>query len=182
MSMRTRILIVSGAVLLMMGTARPASADTFELTWTGGYGPGDATLTATYDSGDTYTVTAISGEQNGETITALLPPYPASGNYGGNDNQIYVPGYGSGDQQVDVMGLAFSVGSTYYNLWYYPPGYWECSSSVTFGCGEGNSLAVDSLEIVPVSTPESGTLLLFGSGAFAVLLCRKRILHAGIKS
>ena len=77
------------------------------------------------------------------------------------------------------MGLAFSVGSTYYNLWYYPPGYWECSSSVTFGCGEGNSLAVDSLEIVPVSTPESGTLLLFGSGAFAVLLCRKRILHAG---
>lgn len=180
MSIRARILIASGAVLLLMGTPRPASADMFELTWTGGYGPGDMILTATYDSGDTYTVTAImSGEQNGEMITALLPPYPASGNYGGNDNQIYVPGYGSADQQVDVMGLAFSVGSTDYNLWYYPPGYWECSSTVTLGCGEGNSLAVDSLEIVPVTTPEPGSLLLLGSGLFGMLSCRKRPLNAG---
>jgi hypothetical protein len=176
MRLCARILIASGAVLLSMGTAKLASAETFELTWTGGYGPGDAILTATYDSGDTYTVTAISGEQNGAMITALLPPYPASGQYSGNDNHIYVPGYGSADQQVDVMGLGFSVGSTDYNLWYYPPGYWECSSAVTSGCGEGNSLAVDSLEIVP--TPEPNTLLLLGSGVLSVLSCRKRFLRA----
>ena len=179
MSIRARLLVVSSAVLLLAGTAGLASAETFELTWTGGYGPGDAILTATYDSGDTYTVTAIvSGEQNGETISALLPPYPASGNYGGNGNQIYYPGYGSADQQVDVMGLAFSAGAYDYNLWYYPPGYWECSSSVTLGCGEGNSLAVTSLEITPVATPEPGSMFLLGSGALAVLLRRKQILNA----
>ena len=171
MGICARVLIVCGSAFLLMGTPRLASAQTtFDLTWTGGYGPGTAILTATPDGGDEYTVTAISGDQNGSMISGILSP----GGYGGNDNLIYYPG---SPNQVDVFGLGFSVGSTDYNLWFYPPGYWECSSDVTLGCGEGNSPQVESLEIDP--TPEPGTLLLFASGLLGFLLCRKRFTRVG---
>lgn len=83
-------------------------AITFNLTWTGAYGPGSAILTATDDGGGTFTVTAISGNQDGSSIVGLA-------DYGDNDNEIFP----SALVQLDFPGLGFAVGSTDYNLFAY---------------------------------------------------------------
>ena len=164
------------ALLLLTVTAKDAYGDTFDISWTGGYGPGTAVLTTTdvLVSG-TLTVTAITGTQNGAAISSLV----AQLGYGGNNNFIYPSSFPA----VDSMGLAFSVGSTDYNLFFNGPGYAECSSAVT-PCISNADLLLSvpvtsvSLTAVPASgVPEPTSLILLSAG---LLVCvgaawRKRL-------
>jgi CheY-like chemotaxis protein len=63
--------VFAGAALLFMGTPHCAYADVFDLSWTGAYGPGSATLTATALGGGVFNVTALSGTQNGSSISLI---------------------------------------------------------------------------------------------------------------
>ena len=165
-----------GAFLLLPGTARQVFGDTFDLTWTGAYGPGTAILTATNDGGGTFTVTSISGTQNGSPILGLAT-------YGDNDNEIFP----SATIQLNYAGLAFAVGSTDFNLFAYTlPGdtnvYTECSSLVATTCTGGNvddGLPVTSLNVTgatsAVPEPTSGGLLGLMLLAALDLLRRKTV-------
>jgi hypothetical protein len=169
--------MIAGALLLMFGTARHAYGDTFDLTWTGAYGPGSATLTATFVSGDEYLVTAMTGAQNGSAVSLL-----DQGVYGFNDNAIF-PFLAI---QLDIDGLGFSAGGVNFNLFAFTllgntNTYTECSSAVTICIGDDeinkNALAVTTLAITPVPEPTSVALL--GAMALGVVhLLRRRFSRA----
>ncbi len=94
--------------LLLTSAVSSAYADTFTMTWTGAYGPGSAILTATPLGSSVYDVTALSGTQNGSTITLVGP-----GGYAANDNLIYLP---PNVEFLDFPGLSFTDGLNDYNL------------------------------------------------------------------
>jgi hypothetical protein len=158
--------ILAGALLVIIGTAGSAYGDSFDLTWTGGYGPGSATLTATDDGGGQFTVTGLSGLQNGVPITLINILVYAS-----NDNEIFQPPQ---TNLLDLAGLGFFDGTNNYNLSLYTISgdgntYTECNSAGPEGsCENATQLdlahPVTSLSITPASTvPEPasiGTLLL----------------------
>lgn len=151
-------------LLLVSITAKNTYGDTFDISWTGGYGPGTAVLTATNDGGGVFTVTAMTGTQNG-VPTSLL----AQMAYAGNNNFIYP----SLPQVLDFLGLGFSAGSTDYNLFFDTTGYAECSSAVT-PCLMDVSLNVPvtsvTLTEVPASgVPEPSSLILLSAGLLAAI-------------
>jgi hypothetical protein len=165
--------------LLLMAAAPYACADTFNLTWTGAFGPGSAILTATNEGSGDFLVTAMSsGLQNGLGIT-LLPV----GAYGLNDNQIFQP---PNTDLLDLPGFAFSDGTNDYNLFLYTipidgNTYTECSSAVTgvSGCVTipdfNLSSPVDTLSITPVAaTPEPTSVSLLGAAVLGAVVLRRR--------
>lgn len=182
-------------LLLVSITAKNTYGDTFDISWTGGYGPGTAVLTTTnVPVAGTLTVTAIiSGTQNGLAISSLLPQcvfdpttMNCSPGYGGNNNFIYPSSFSPGCPiafcAVDSMGVAFSVGSTDYNLFLNTAGYAECSSAVTacITISQVNlSVPVTSVTLteVPASgVPEPSSLILLSVGllVFVGAAWRKR--------
>jgi hypothetical protein len=140
----------------------------FDITWSGTYGTGSATLTTTADGGGEYTVTNITGTQGSLSIGGLA-------SYGDADQTVYYPA----TPALDFAGIAFSVGSTDYNLWNgdgntnvsadLQNSYNECSSAVT-AC---DTYATDDLGVpltsftiteVTAAAPEPSSLgLLFVS-------------------
>jgi hypothetical protein len=169
-----KVILFLAAVALSIGMAKTAGADAFDMTWDGTYGAGNAILTATNDGFGQFTVTAITGEQGGTTITALLPP-----NAYFNDNFIY-PALAT---KLDFNGISFAEGTTDFNLFFFPPVfggpnmYVECSSGVCPTLGQiGLSTPLTSFNIVPVAAPEPGIviLLLVGLSGLAVLRFRKQ--------
>jgi hypothetical protein len=173
--------IVAGALLLIMGTAGNAYGDSFNLTWTGGYGPGSATLTATNDGGGEFTVTGLSGLQNGVPITFIN-----SDVYGSNDNAIFQP---PNPDLLDLAGLGFFDGTNDYNLFLYGiPGdgntYTECNSAGPEGSCEfitqfNVAKPVTFLSITPVTStvPEPASMVTLLLGTLAVGLRRAWNLH-----
>jgi hypothetical protein len=156
------------AVLFVLGCAQSLYAQTYFDFYCGGCGGTSASgvLTTSLVSGDEYLVTALSGTQGGDAMT-LLPP----GGYAGNDNDVF-----STPPFLDVAGLSFSVllGSIDYNI-YYDAGlaeYLECNNVADGGCNAGQGVPV-TFALAP--TPETGTLVLFGSGllVLAGILRRK---------
>jgi len=156
------------AVLFLLGCAQSLYAQTYFDFTCGGCGGSEAfgVLTTTLVSGDTYLVTALSGSQGGHAMT-LLPP----GGYAGNDNDV-----NSVAPFLDVNGLSFSVLSVDYNLYYDPgTGYFECNEPDNGGCETGQGIPV-TFALTP--TPESGTLVLFGSGLLVLAGILRRKLFA----
>jgi hypothetical protein len=154
------------AVLFLLGCAQSLYAQTYFDFTCGNCGGSSASgvLTTTLVSGDTYLVTSLSGTQGGDAMT-LLPP----GGYGGNDNDVFsVPPF------VDFSGLSFLVGTTDYNI-YYDGGYFECNNVDDGVCNAGSGIPV-SFALTP--TPESGTLILFGSGLLVLAGILRRKLFA----
>lgn len=173
----TRLFICFGILLLAM-TAKNAYADSFSINWTGGYGPGTAMLTATNEGGGLFMVTSITGTQNGMSISGLVPQLGYA-----NNNYIYP----SSNPLLDDYGLAFTVGSTEYNLFFNdisasPSVYAECSSAVTPCMSEAQvalSVPLTGFTMTEISTtgvPEPSSLLLVfaGLGALLGLSWRKR--------
>lgn len=141
------------AVLIVLGCAQSVYANQFNFTFSGSGFSGSGTLTGTLVSGDEFLVTSITGMQNGMAMTLLAP-----NTYGGNDNEVF-----SSSPFLDLSGLAFSVGSLDYNIYYDAAmsSYLECTSSAT-DCqipGEGAPV-----QFSLAATPEPGSLLLLGTG------------------
>jgi hypothetical protein len=161
------------AVLFLLGCAQSLYAQTYFDFSCGGCGGASASgiLTTSLVSGDTYLVTALSGTQGGNAMT-LLPP----GGYAGNDNDVF-----SVTPFLDTQGLSFSIllGSVDYNI-YYDPGlsqYLECNSVDNPVCETGQGIDV-TFALTPAPSPESGTLILFGSGFLALAGILRRKLFA----
>ncbi len=163
---------IAGALLVFMGTSHCAYADVFDLSWTGAFGPGSATLTATDLGGGSFEVTALSGTQNGSSISLIAP-----GAYGSNDNEIFQP---PNTNLLDLAGLGFTDGALDYNLFLYTrPGqsdpYTECRSDQT-DCQSAPEfdragLSVDSLTITPETSPvpEPMSVALLATAALTAL-------------
>lgn len=163
----SQLLFGFGVLLLLLQTARDVRADTFDATWNGADGSGSATLTATLLSGDEYIVTAItSGEQGGSSISLLAP-----GSYAANDNDIYYPS----SQELDFGGLAFSVGTIDYGLYFDTDSatspslyntYDECTSAinacdtVAFDDASSVNIAFSLTPVTSTATPEPGGIIL----------------------
>jgi hypothetical protein len=170
-----RAAIVLAALVVCAGTASHAFGDQFDVTWTGGSGPGDAIVTATEQSdGITWVVTAITGEQDGQAITGLS-------DYGGADNLIFPTSF----ELVDEDGLAFTTASFSYDIFENPLAFFadsECSSQFNGAC-----IAIDEFGPAPVlasfsitpftNTPEPGSMMLLTLGLSGVIgagMYRKR--------
>jgi hypothetical protein len=163
-----RFAFVLGVLALSAAMAQTVRADeTFDITWTGGYGPGSAVVTATDEGGGTFLVDSMSGTQNGASISTLDVPFF----YGLNDNDIY-PGSAP---LVDVFGLAFDISGVDYNIFFFNDQYVECVSTVEPAClltsEEEEALPLDSFTVTPatVAAPEPGSLLLLSLGLAGLL-------------
>jgi len=164
------------AFLLLVASAGNAFGNTFTLTWTGPDGPGTAVLVATQDSTDVYTVTSLTGVQDGLSITLL-----AVDTYGENDNEILQPpGY---SYIVDEAGLAFTDGINDYSIFGEITPAKECSSAVNGPCVGGYAVAAPQLTTSsltpgtstvpePTSAGLAGIMLL---GAAAVIRRKYRV-------
>lgn len=168
------------ALLAVSALAATASADTFAFSFnfpavSGGYADsGSGTLTATFDSGDQYTVTAITGTTSAYgAITGLLPPgvfplpFP-------NDNLLFYPT----PPYLDLSGISFTVAGTGddglgdVNIYYdsTAPGYTEPNSGVDYG-------PFTVTRITP-TVPEPATVFLVLPAAFALVVVRRRRLSS----
>jgi hypothetical protein len=150
LGIRGRNAACAAAVLLFIACAGNAFGDTFTMTWSGAYGAGSAILIASPDGTDTWSVTSLTGNQGGSSVSLF------TGNYGDNDNLIFQPpdfGY-----VVDRAGLAFTDGVNDYNIFdtnaSTPPQ--ECSSAVNGNCIGGNANAAPTLTSLSI-TPGTGT-------------------------
>jgi len=121
------------AVLVVLGFAQSLHASTINFSYSGVGVSGSGTLTATFDGGDTYTVTAISGTQTGTnpgTIDLL-----AIQTYGNNDNDVITSA-----PYLDFAGLGFKVGTTDYNIYnnilVSPAQVYLCDSATQTSCGD----------------------------------------------
>jgi len=124
--------VCAASVLLLIASAGNAFGDTFTMNWTGPFGSGSAVLTATLESTDQWSVTSLTGTQDGLTISIV-----AATVYGGNDNLIYRPTDFA--YLVDRDGLDFTDGTNKYNIFdnntsVLPADYLECSSAVESTC------------------------------------------------
>jgi hypothetical protein len=139
--------------------ARGTFAQSFEISWSGGYGSGNGDFAAS-GGGGTFTLTsAINGAQAGDSFSLLGP-----GGYGGNDNALLFPGTPG---LLDSAGFSIVAGGVDYNIYYSGGTYYECSSSVDGPCETTAGTVLTSFNVTP--SPEPSTILLFLSG-FGVLL------------
>jgi len=141
--------VCAAGVLLLITSAGNAFGDTFTMIWDGAYGAGSATLIATPDGADTWSVTSLTGNQDGLSVTLF------TGDYGGNDNLIYQPPAGF---LVDRSGLDFTDGINEYNV--FSDGastpVQECSSAVNGPCVGSFANAAPNLTSFSI-TPGTGS-------------------------
>lgn len=142
------------AILILVGCAQSLYASTFDFTFSGVGISGSGTLTGTLVSGDEFTITSLTGMQNGMAMTLLAPLA-----FGMNDNDLF-----SSSPFLDVQGLGFSVGSTDYNVYFDSTldEYFECNNSISSTCPVGSGTQVTFGSVA--ATPEPGSLLLLGTG------------------
>jgi hypothetical protein len=177
--------IMASAVMLVANL--PASAATYNFDWsyTGGPGvSGSGTLQATYDFGDQYTVTLISGTANGQTIVGLS-------SYNFPDQLVYSPS--PPDIAVDSLGVSFSVGSgaTSYQIYeddgLYTPGPPYGCGAVYCLIGPGNTVtggagdpfvALTSFTLTPTPLPAALPLFATGLGALGLFGWRRKLKNA----
>jgi hypothetical protein len=161
----SRILLVLFTLLFMLVMAGGAFAQSFDISWTGGYGPGTGILSAT-NVGTYFLVESLTGIQDGSPIGLL-----GTGAYGSNDNRLYFP---PTELLFDSSGIAFADGSSNrYNIYDNGGLYYECISTSTNCEALGSGLKLGSLKIT--ETPEPSTILLFlsGFGALLIVVARK---------
>ena len=147
------------SILAVTGTlALPAiaHANVYDLDFTSGSNSGILVLTTTSTLFDGYyTVTSITGTQNGDAVTLLAP-----GAFGTDDNELF-----PASPFLDDNGIGFAVaGDGYSNLYYDGPNSSDfdrlCTDSeYCLGSHPGIQAAVT---LTP--TPEPSSLILLGTG------------------
>jgi len=162
--MRVKLAFAVVLCALLSVAAVSAKADTFNISWTGAYGTGSGTLTATDLGSGEFLMTSLDATQNGLLLTLLVP-----GTYGANDNDTFpfqAP-------QLDVSGFSFSDGTAFYNVYNLPGtlSYFECVSTAT-ACFVGDGAQLETFNITP--TPEPATALLLGTGLLALFGSRRK--------
>lgn len=149
-------------VLLGLG-ASAAKADTFSFTISGGYSA-SGTLTTDPLSGGSYLITGISGSQDGDSITSLIPV----NGFAANDNLLYPT-----PPLLDIPGFSFVAGGVDYNVYYDGADFGGSATSYYETTVSGVLGSQVNFSVVP--TPEPSTLLLFVVGLVALVLWRRRI-------
>lgn len=142
------------AVTAMIGFTVPAQAS--GLTWNWSWSDpanntGSGTLTTNALSNGSYLITGMSGIWDGNSIGGLLPTGTCCSSPA-NDNLLL-----AGSPQLDLGGLAFSVGGNDINL------YYDSGSYANFNVDVGTFSATRA------SASEPGSLALF-SAALGLLL------------
>jgi hypothetical protein len=180
----SRALFVLSLLLAFSLTPKKAYAEDFDITWSGTYGNGFLLVAATAEGSGEFLITAIiSGEQNGQAITALLPVNTFYSN--SNDINPFA------SPLVDGGGIAFAVGSTDYTIYdnvpYKGAGLteWECTGPPMSGTNMGacnaygDGFQLTSLNIAPAAAvaPEPSSFVLLGSGVVGLVgLFRRKLL------
>jgi hypothetical protein len=180
----SRVLLVLPLLLVFSLTAKKAYAEDFDITWSGTYGNGFMIVSATAEGSGEFLITGIiSGEQNGQAITALLPVNTFYSNT--NDINPFA------SPLVDGGGIAFAVGSTDYTIYdnvpYKGAGLteWECTGPPMSGTNMGacnaygDGFQVTALSIAPATAvaPEPSSFILLGSGVIGLGGLFRRKLH-----
>jgi hypothetical protein len=165
----SRVFLILCALLFLLVTAKGAFAQSFEITWTGGYGPGTAYFNGTPNAGPSggFLLTSlITGTQNSVSLTGL----DTVGSYGGNDNLVLLttpPGL------VDLAGIAFSDGTYSYNIYDYSGTLLECSSEFTICHANGSGVDLTGLSVTETPEPSTNLLFLSGIGILLIAVARK---------
>jgi PEP-CTERM motif-containing protein len=156
-----RALVLVFALAALMTTANSAYADSFNFAFSGTFFGGapisaSGTFTTNPLSGGSYLITGISGTMNGQLMTLIAPGNPA------NDNLLFpsapfIDSFGVSFLAPFLTNIEFNTTDPADPLGYIlEPGGPFCS---------GVSI---SFSVSPSTVPEPATLILFGSGIFAV--------------
>jgi len=112
MGIQAKTLALTGGLLLLsLGIGHRAQATDFAFSYTGIGINASGTLTATpFDPvSNTYQITSLTGQRNGEAITRLLNLRE----FADNDNLFYQAG-----NYFDLQGISFAVNNQFFNLFY----------------------------------------------------------------
>ncbi len=161
-----RSILASLALLAFSIVPASAHASTFGFTYTGlgVVGTGTFTTSNTAVNGY-YTVTGLTGTQDGFRMTLLAPD-----TFAGNDNLLSLTA-----PYLDVHGISFVAGGIDYNLYATATGVdRECALCTAHPAIDGETIRFSVAPTV-APTPEPGSLALFGTGLLgAVGVVRRR--------
>jgi hypothetical protein len=177
------------ALALVVATSPAARADSFNFTFSDGGVSGSGVLTGVSEAPGVWLLTGGSGSFNDGVSSGVItlqpnPNYPSSSldtyNAFGYDNQLML--WNGPNQYLDANGLFFTFGALDLNIYQSGggpgnDGWYTSDSDFNTNGDQNGSFAITSYSIDSGATPEPGSILLLGTGIFALagLALRRRL-------